>query len=120
MTQTEKIEHILNSTCTYFGLDRETISNPKRSDKSTRSIYSKFVIKALIDNTTLPNIGVARILGYKTHGNVSHHYNEMTDNLSGEFYGSDKIRRLYKEYLNYLNLESNDNKTTETNGDQPR
>ena len=104
MTQVEKIEYILSSSCTYFGLDREVIGNPKRSDKSTRSTYSKFVIKALKDNTTLPTLGIAKILGYKTHGNVLHHYNEMTDELSDELYGSEKIKRLYKEYLNYLNL----------------
>ena len=103
MTQAEKIEHIINKSCTYFGVTRDDLKphiNPKTEYLTNR----QFIIKVLTDNTTLSCVSIAKLLGYRQHGTVKYHYNVISDDLSENVYGSDKIKRLYKDYLNYLNL----------------
>jgi len=115
MTQAEKIEYILDKSCEYFGMSRADLISRKFT-KIERAIHSKFIIKALRDNTMLPTAQIASLLGYKSNANVLYHNEVISDEVSDECYGNAKIKRLYKEYLNHLNLNNYDKTSEKSNG----
>ena len=103
MTQAEKVEYIIDRSCTYFGITRDEIK-PRMKPKSELVTARRFVIKTLSDHTVLSFQRIADLLHFKTHSNITFHLAAINNDLSNETYGSDKIKRLYKEYLDYLNL----------------
>ena len=103
MTQVEKVDYIMKKSCTYLGVTPDELK-PRSRPKSELLMGRRFIIKTLADHTTLSFDTVANLLGYKGHSNILYHFNVINDDLSDKTYGSDKIKRLYKEYLDYLNL----------------
>lgn len=103
MTQAERVEHIMNESCRYFGVTKEELT-PHLHPKTEYVTDRQFIIKALTDHTTLSQIRIAKLLGYRQHQTVKYHYNAICNDLSEDVYGSDKIKRLYKDYISYLNL----------------
>ncbi len=103
MTQAEKIAYIINKSCMYFGVTPDEL-RPHHNPKTEYVTDRRFIIKALSDNTTLSHLQIAKLLGYKQDHNVRYHYNVLNNDLSNEVYGSEKTKRLYREYITYLNL----------------
>jgi chromosomal replication initiation ATPase DnaA len=111
MTQPEKKKFLVEGACQYFGITTEELCHPngKRS-----KIWNKkrFFVSILYDYTDASYSEIARILNYATHVNVSHHYKTIKEELSDEFYNSQKTKMIYNELLTYLNLNGNENKDT--------
>lgn len=103
MTQPEKVDFIMDKTCAFFGVSREEIKI--QGDKgASRFISRRFAIKTLRDNTMLTFKSIADLLGYKKQETALYHYNTFTDEISDNVFGSEKTKRIYKEYTDYLNL----------------
>ena len=103
MTQPEKVEHILNGCCDYFGLKREDL----QAENGSRShIWNKkrYILSILMDKTALSINEIKSLLGYKQYGTVVFHYNNIKDGLSEESYGNDKTKMIYNELLTFLKL----------------
>ena len=103
MTQPEKIDHILNGGCAFFGVPRDVMFK-KESPKSKIWHKRKYFTLLLDDNTSCSLRDIADILGYSQHGTVMYHLSKIRDELSSDFYGSKKTKMIYNELLSYLNL----------------
>jgi chromosomal replication initiation ATPase DnaA len=103
MTQAEKVEYIMHESCRYFGVTPDELK-PHMKPKTELVKSRQFIIKTLADHTTLSFGSIANLLGYRGHNIIKYHYDSFADDLSDGVYGSDKVKRLYREYLNYLNL----------------
>jgi len=103
MTQPEKIEHILNGGCEYFGITREELT---KKTGSHSSIWNKklYLVMVLYDYTVCNMTDIATYLGYSSHNTVSYHLKIKKEELSEKMYGSDKTKRVYFELLKYLEL----------------
>ena len=103
MTQPEKIQYILKGGCDFFGM---TMDDLQKKTGSRSKIWDKkrFLIPVLNDNTVCNINDIANLLGYKSHASVLYHKNTINEELSGEIYGSEKTKKVYNEFLQYLKL----------------
>ena len=103
MTQPEKVEHIINGCCEYFGLKREDL----QKNIGSRSVFwykKRYMVVLLMDKTVLNAREIQSLLGYKERSTVVFHYENVKDELSDKVYGSQKTKMIYNELLNYLKL----------------
>jgi len=103
MTQPEKVEYIIDSSCTFFGIMRSELTANVGS-RSKIWFKKRFIGAVLDDYTACTQAEIAKLLGYKERSNVSTHLRNIKEELSTELYGSEKIKRVYNELLSYLNL----------------
>jgi len=107
MTHPEMVNKILSGCCEYFGVPRDAI----KDNAGTRSPLwgkKKYIIVLLYDYTACTLWDIAGILGYRSHSNMLYHYKKIKEDLSGEFYGSEKTKLVYNALLTYLNLRNDD------------
>ena len=103
MTQPEKIEHILNGGCEYFGFKRDDLI--KEHDKGDKVWRPKtYLVIFLHKFTILNNTEISKLLGYKHGTAVSYHLKRMKEELSEDMYGCAKTKMIYNELLKYLKL----------------
>ena len=103
MTQPEKIEHILNGGCEYFGVIREQLIE-NRGPKSKIWHKKIYLVMLLREYTICNNAEIADCVGYKRPENVLYHIRKMKDELSEDVYGSNKTKMIYSELLKHLEL----------------
>lgn len=104
MTQPEKLEHILNGASAYFGIPREDWTK-KSGSRSNTWRKKRYLIPLLYDYTDSTWFDIMRLLGYNQHGTIKFHYDNLKEEISGEFYSSPKTKMVYKELLEYLKLQ---------------
>ena len=103
MTQTEKVDYILQGACKYFGFTLEELQI-KTGSRSPIWEKKRYLIHILENYTSCNYYEIANLLGYATHVNVLYHLRRINEELSDKSYGFDKTKRVYNELLNYLQL----------------
>jgi chromosomal replication initiation ATPase DnaA len=102
MTQPDRVERILNSACTYFGLTREDLA--KKRKKSPVQHHTRLLIPILYEQTNLNFKEIGAILGCQSHSNVIHHYRNVMEELSGDIPGYKKTIQTYNELTKFIDL----------------
>ena len=103
MTQPQKMEYIIEKGCEYFGLSKEKLTAPNMG-KSAIAGKKKYISLVLSEYTAYNVVEIASELSYKSPQNVYRNILNLKEELSEEFYGTDKTKRIYNELLNYLQL----------------
>ena len=103
MTQPDKSKYIIDGWCRFFGINKESLSD---MSGARSSIWSKkrYLVLALNDNTAYGSQEIADIVGYRERSNVAYHIKRLREELSEKIYGQDKTKKIYKEFIAYLNL----------------
>ena len=114
MTQPELVSHILKNGAEFLGIDL-SLKKEKAYTRSPQWERKRFLIVILKDYTILNDHEIARALNYKQHGTVIYHYRNTKEELSEEIYGQQKTRTIYNQLINYLKLESYENKECNKN-----
>lgn len=112
MTQPEKVEYILNKGCEFLGLTREDVLEGGVGYKSAKWQKKRYLIPVLSDYTILTPTEISQILGYCDVASLLKAKEVITKDISGELYGSKKIKLVYDELLTYLKLNNHENKET--------
>lgn len=103
MTQPEKVDYILTRGCKYFGIAKADLV--KNIGAKSYLWDKKRVLAYILDKHTPANIkDIQKSLGYKSHATILFHISKMEDSLSDQVYGDDKIKMVYKELIQYLEL----------------
>ena len=113
MTQPEKVEYILDKGCEFLGLTRADLEPGGIGARSNKWSRKRLLIPVLFDQTILTITDVARTLGYYDTRAISNAHAIIQRDLSDEFYGSQKIKQVYKELLTYLKLNDYENEETD-------
>lgn len=106
MTQPEKIEHIINKGCEFFGLTREELLEKNLGTRGNIHRMKRYICFVILNEMEVTMDEVAHVHGlYNNKDCVSSSMKKMKEELSDEFYGSDKTKRVYKELLTHLGYE---------------
>jgi len=103
MTQPEKVEYIMNKGCEYFGFKRD-ILNESVGTRDNIHKMKRYIALAIINKTEITMGEIASLLGYFSKDNVSVAIKKIKEELSDEFYGINKTKEIYNEFISYLNL----------------
>jgi hypothetical protein len=103
MTQPEKVKHILEGGCKYFGITQDDFFK-KYGARSHIWEKKRYIALILLEYTACNISEVIEKLGYKQYHNANHHLKRITDELSEDVYGVKKTKMIYNELLTYLNL----------------
>ena len=103
MTQPEKRDYILKKSSEYFGIALGESASSKAGRKDGWS-KKRFISLALTEHTAYSLREIASMLGYSQHGSIIYHTKTLSNDLSDEAYADDKVKRIYNEYMSYLNL----------------
>ena len=109
MTQPQKVEYILEKGCEFLGLTRADFISGTIGRKSDVWQKKRLLIPILNDNTLLTPTKIADVLGYRDVTAVIKARDLIMRDISGELYGSKKIKLVYDELLTYLNLNNHEN-----------
>lgn len=109
MTRREKVNYILDGASKYFSIPRGSLKQGGGA-RSPAWQKKKYIMVLLCDYTPCTLREVANELGYKSHANVIYNYKKLKEELSGNLYGCDKTKMIYRELLTFLNLNGNENK----------
>lgn len=112
MTQPQKVEYILNKGCEFLGLTRDDIIEGGVGYKSAKWQKKRYLIPVLQDYTILTPTEIGRALGYCDVASLAKAREVIVRDISGELYGSKKIKLVYDELLTYLNLNNHENQET--------
>lgn len=112
MTQTEKVEYILDRGCEFLGLTRSDLLEGGIKGRDLKWKRKRYLIPILTDYTILSPKEVAGILGYTQPTTCLIARETIKREISGELYGSKKIKLVYDELLTYLNLNNHENQET--------
>jgi hypothetical protein len=102
----ERVDCLLKRACDYYGVDISELTTTQKGRSNSNSVWKwkRYLILILYDNTDLDFTEIQSVLGYKSRPILSIHYNKLKEELSNEFYGSDKIKRNYKTLLTNIGL----------------
>lgn len=112
MTQPQKVEYILNKGCEFLGLTREELTDGGRGFRAPKWSKKRYFIPILTNYTILTPTEIGEVLGYYDVAALRSARERINTDLSEEFYGSEKIKLVYKELLTYLKLNNHENKET--------
>jgi len=104
MTQPEKVEHILKGGCEFLGIPSSALVRGEIGTRSGLWKKKRYLIPVLYDYTVLSYTEMVDLLGYNDLPALRRGYDAIKNELSNEFYGSEKTRTIYNELLNYLKL----------------
>jgi len=107
MTNPEKVDYILDGICTYFGVEKKAMCN-KNYSRSHIFDKKRYAMVILYDYTACSFGDIKRLLGYHAATVILYHYKNLKQELSGELYGSEKVKRTYNDLLTYLKLKDNE------------
>lgn len=109
MTQPQKVEYILNKGCEFLGLAKDDLISGAIGRRSDRWQLKRLLIPVLSEHTLLTPTGMAEVLGYGDVTSIIKARDIIMRDISGELYGSKKIKLVYGELLTYLNLNNHEN-----------
>lgn len=102
MRDKEMEDRILSGLCEYYGI---TLPELRRYKRNPELVERRQVAAYLLKTHTKRTLAqIAKVLGYRNHGTVLHHVNEVSDKLSDDFYSDKKFKKTYHTILNYLEL----------------
>lgn len=113
MTQPELVDYILKRGAEFLGIDLSVVTKPHT--RTPQWVCKRYLIVLLKDYTILNDEEIAKALKYRQHGTITHHYKVMKEELSEKMYGQQKTKIIYNQLINYLKLESYENKECNKN-----
>ena len=100
LTISEQVEYILNGVCDFWGIEMKELLK-----KNNRVAYRRSYAAVLLrDYTGLINADIARELKYSNHSTALSAINKMDDKLSNKVYGDSRVRAIYENLIDYLEL----------------
>jgi len=103
MTQPEKVNYIISKGCDYFGV-KESVLVGSMGTKSNLHRKKRYIALILYDEVEITLQEISERLGNFDKTSLSASIRRLREELSGEFYGSEKTKKIYNELLFYLNL----------------
>ena len=100
MNKQEQTDYILDGLCDFWGIPRKALLNKSNAIANKRG-YACVLLRDYINMTRTET---ARIMGYTNHSSVSTVLQKMDENLSSEPWGDSRMRAVYKNIKEYLNL----------------
>lgn len=104
MTQKYKIDYIINASCDYFGLARDVMIN-KTGTKDNIHRLKRYIALVLTEETEATQSDIAILLGFYSGTNTTKSIKKIREELSDEFFGVNKTKKVYNDLLTYLNLK---------------
>lgn len=103
MTHQDKVDYILSKSFEYFGIT-PTKGQSVFAGRTPNWNKKRYIAKVLLDNTVLTQQEIADALGYSQHSSIIYHAKTLANELSPDVYGEEKTKRIYSDYISYLNL----------------
>jgi hypothetical protein len=109
-THKRLISHIISRGHQFFGMEYPRLYYRDKSDHASR----RFILAVLKNFTLATEQDICDSLIYSSKRSMWSSYQTIKDELSGDLYGSDKTKFIYKQLINYLKLQDNDTTTKGT------
>jgi len=100
LPQSEQVEYILYGVADFWDIGLKDLLKKTRVMASKRN-YAAILLR---DYTDLTNADIARELRYTNHSTAWTNIDKMDDKLSNKVYGDSRVRAIYENLIDYLEL----------------
>jgi chromosomal replication initiation ATPase DnaA len=93
---------IVEGICHFYHIPREGFL--KYSRKRDVVLKKQIAIKLLKEQCGYSYWQIADIVGYKQHATCIHHYNQVNQDLSDDYYGSKEVKEQFNDICNFIGI----------------